>query len=436
MSESPITELALSRIWQSGHVSREMRTVDGKRLQVVYPGVWTHSDGPDFRDALIDLSGSLLRGSVELHVRAGDWLRHGHDANTAYDDVILHAVLDYDLDKPLEQPPGRVIPTVELRKYLSVDKLGTGTEMPELGALGQFTCLPTLAGGRVAEVRAVLRREGWKRLVEKQLRFSQEFERLAPAEVLYRGLLDGLGLARNRAGMAQVAERVPIQVLDSAIAEHGRAGAMALLLGAGGFLPLSPAEAQLSEVETTEAQRLSELFERLASVLDVTPVPAAIWDLHRVRPLNHPLRRLASMASLVTCAGPGGLLDACLNVSSADRNPWGLWIASVSPAIGTSRMMQLTANVLAPFAAAYAQAAGNAAFEDEVSALWERLPGRADDATARSTLKQIAGSQALPIHLAVEAQGLHHIGRHGCRLLRCFECPIAALAMTYERSGL
>jgi hypothetical protein len=79
---------------------------------------------------------------------------------------------------------------------------------------------------------------------------------------------------------------------------------------------------------------------------------------------------------------------------------------------------------------------GNTLLEERAGVVWERLPGRADDATSRSTLEQIAGNQRLSITLAIETQGLHHIGRHGCQHLRCFECPIAALAMTYERPGL
>jgi hypothetical protein len=438
MPDTQISELALSRIWQAGRVAREMRTTSGARVHVIYPGVWTHADGPDFRDALIDISGILVRGSVELHLRASDWHRHGHDTNASYDEVVLHVVLDNDLDEPVRQPGDRSIPTLELRHYLTGDLSdpARSSDDESLGALGRFTCLPTLAGGRADMIRATLRREGWKRLSEKQLRFCQDFEWLSPADVLFRGLLDGLGLTRNRAGMALVADRLSLVLVESSLLEYGPDGPAALLLGSGGFLPLSAATAAIAGIDAHETDRLAEIFDVVSAGAGIKPVPVSVWNVHRVRPMNHPVRRLMSLASLVHRSAPDGLLDMSLNFDADRADPWRDWLTSASPTIGSSRAMQLASNVLAPFIAAYAQISGNTLLEERAGVLWEWLPGRADDATSRSTLEQIAGNQRLSITLAIETQGLHHIGRHGCQHLRCFECPIAALAMTYERPGL
>src|SRR3989304_5818394 len=48
--------------------------------------------GPDFRDAVIQTPGGTLRGDVELHLRASDFRRHGHDRDPAYDGLALHLV--------------------------------------------------------------------------------------------------------------------------------------------------------------------------------------------------------------------------------------------------------------------------------------------------------------------------------------------------------
>ena len=123
----------------------------------------------------------------------------------------------------------------------------------ELGTLGARVCLPTLAGGRETQVRDVLRRAGWRRLTEKQLRVAQEFERLPPAEVLYRALLDGLGLTANRAGMARVADALPLRVLERLLARHGARWRLAGLLGVGGFLPLATQHAALAQLAPRRA---------------------------------------------------------------------------------------------------------------------------------------------------------------------------------------
>lgn len=428
-----VPEVVLARVWQDGWHARELRATDGRRVSVVYRGVWTHSDGPDFRDALIDAGGELLRGAVELHRRASDWRRHGHDANPDYNDVVLHVVLANDLPEPIQTPDGRALTTVELAAFLPGDieqyvRVGLASE---LGRLGARACLPTLAGGQPELVLATLRRAGWRRLAEKQLRFQQEFERLPPAEALHHGLLDALGLLHNRAGMARVADTLPLATLES-LASVDRDDALAALLGVGGFLPLSPAHQQAADLTPAAADALAPRFERLARELDVRPLPASVWNLNRVRPANHPARRLASYAALLRGAAPAGLLAAVASRADGPPSSWRAWLRGATPALGASRADQVAVNVLAPFLAAYAEATGDAALAERAGQLWETLPGALDDSVARLTLAQIGGTSALRITLAIENQGLHQIGRHGCAELRCFECPIAELALRHE----
>lgn len=68
------------------------RTVDGRRLRVLYPGRPAPGHGPDFRDALLELDGASLRGDVEVHRRPSEWRAHGHHQNPEYKGVVLHVV--------------------------------------------------------------------------------------------------------------------------------------------------------------------------------------------------------------------------------------------------------------------------------------------------------------------------------------------------------
>lgn len=433
-----VREVVLARLWQDGRHARELRATDGRRVEIVYRGVWTHGDGPDFRDALLDIGGELRRGAVELHVYAADWHRHGHHLDASYDDVILHVVLVNDLARCAHGPNGRAIVTLDLSPYLSepLERLVNAAPAFELGALGTRACLPTLAGDRETAVRDVLRRAGWRRLTGKQLRLTQEFERTTPGQALYAALLDGLGLVSNRSGMACVAEALPVQVVERADADLGAPGVLAALLGVGGFLPLVPQHAALVGLDPRAAAGLPELFETLADAYELTTLPSNTWSLGRVRPANHPARRLASAASLLAGSGPGGLLDAVTGRSDGPADGWRRWFGAADPPIGRSRADQLAVNVIAPFLAAYADAAGDTALAEHAGRLWETLPGTADDAVAEPTLRQIAGERVMRITSAIEAQGLHQIGRHGCAQLRCFECPIAELAVRHEPRAL
>lgn len=422
-----MSELTLSRVWQEGLYASTMRSTDGRRVQVVYRGVWTYSNGPDFRDAMIDIDGRLRRGSVELHVRASDWDIHGHSSDPSYDDVVLHVVLNDDRDGPVVTNSGLAIPTVDLTSFLSqtLDAVERQIVATVLGDTGGRPCLPTVATSYPDEVRSILRREGWKRLAGKQLRFQQELERFPPGEVLYRGILDGLGLMQNRGGMAAVAEIVPLSLLESPPVCRYRM--MWMLLGAGGFLPLTPSHAALAELEPPDVAAIEEY--------DVDAVRASrgpAWNLNRVRPANHPVRRLASMADLVNRSAGSGLLGALTAVPLDRPTCWREWLEMVRPAIGRSRADQVSVNVFAPFLAAYAEVSGDRDLADRVAAHWERLPGAADDSIAKGTLRQIVGDARFPVRAAIESQGLHRIGRDGCAVLRCFECPVAHLAARLE----
>ena len=433
MSAERVPEAVLARIWNDGWHSREMRTVDGYRVAVVYRGVWTHSNGPDFRDAMLELDGRLVRGSVELHVRSSEWHQHGHAHNTDYDDVVLHVVLHDDAVEPCTGPGGRHIPTLAIEPYLRgpIESFVTEIVPLDLGRLGSTACLPTLAGNRPDMVRAVLRQEGWLRMQSKQLRFQQDLAVRTPGEVLYRGLLDSFGLSSNREGMAAVAERVPLELAERIVANSGAHGALAALLGTASFLPLSPAHAVFLG-DDTSVVNVERTWGEISAGHLLDPIPASIWNLNRVRPLNHPARRLASMAALLVSVTDAGLVGTVINGLSNAGRVWDAWLAEISPAIGASRRQQIMINTLAPFVTAYAEMSDDAALLELCGEMWETLPGSIDDAVAWKTIRQITGGKRFPVRLALEEQGLHQIGRHGCADLRCFECPVAALAMRYE----
>ncbi len=92
---------------------KELTTTKGKSLEVIDPGLHNHGSGPDFFNAKIKIDGQLWVGNVEIHVRASDWLRHHHDTDSAYSNVILHVVGRSDMDVLL--PNGdKAIPQLQL----------------------------------------------------------------------------------------------------------------------------------------------------------------------------------------------------------------------------------------------------------------------------------------------------------------------------------
>ena len=102
-------EKLMQYVWQHRlYASDDMVTNDGRRVRVIDTGMLNTDAGPDFFNAKVEIDGRLWAGNVEMHVRASDWRRHGHDSNRAYDSVILH-VVEKD-DAPVYRTNGERIP--------------------------------------------------------------------------------------------------------------------------------------------------------------------------------------------------------------------------------------------------------------------------------------------------------------------------------------
>lgn len=89
-----------------------LTTTDGKKLEIVNPGLSNMDAGPDFFNAQVKMDGVMWAGNVELHLRASDWYKHGHQDDPAYDNVILHVVTEADME--VTTHAGKQLPQLEI----------------------------------------------------------------------------------------------------------------------------------------------------------------------------------------------------------------------------------------------------------------------------------------------------------------------------------
>ncbi len=101
-----LSELALQQGLHSllSDPAKVYSTFSGKRLQILSPGVINNFEGPDFSDVAILLDGNVIVGDAEFHRKSSDWIKHKHDENKNFEDVILHIVFENDqtLDNNIE----------------------------------------------------------------------------------------------------------------------------------------------------------------------------------------------------------------------------------------------------------------------------------------------------------------------------------------------
>ncbi len=210
------SEAALAARWARG-LAGPLRLEDGRPLHVVFPGVPGGAAGPDFRGAILDAGGDLLRGEVELHLLASGWRAHGHHNDPAYASVVLHVVGANDGPGALTaHTSGRLIAVLVLP--------------PEAPAFPPpFTPPCALACAQGLMPGPALERLGLRRLRIKAARASQLIAAGGPGQALYTLLLEHLGGGANREAFASLGRTLPLAaLLEAADATPGVERALAL----------------------------------------------------------------------------------------------------------------------------------------------------------------------------------------------------------------
>lgn len=217
-----LAERVVQKIWlQQDFVSAAARLTDGRTLAVEHPGRWNLLGGPDFRRARLRVGDEAVEGDVEVHFHAADWRAHGHAANPAYRDVVLHVLLfpPGPGESPARLADGRAIPALvllpllhrDLEEYAADDALEVLTAQDEARRVAELLNRPR------ADVRQVLREGARRRWRSKVHHAGQRLERLGWEQAAHHAALEVLGYRHNRVPMLAAAERWPL-------AEWGRGG--------------------------------------------------------------------------------------------------------------------------------------------------------------------------------------------------------------------
>ncbi len=115
-------EKLLQQIWLRGDFDQARAvTADGDLVRIVQTGRWNHLGGPDFKDARLQIGGAEMIGDVEVHLRASDWVAHGHASDPAYNNVVLHVTLFPAPERATLGVGGKTIPSLALLPLLNHD---------------------------------------------------------------------------------------------------------------------------------------------------------------------------------------------------------------------------------------------------------------------------------------------------------------------------
>ena len=392
---APYGESALAALWQRAHSLPDgLLTEDGRRFRVVYPGRPNGRAGPDFRDSVLATDdGKLVTGDVELHVEAPGWRSHGHDTDPGYNGVILHVVLRAKGSVSSRQQSRARAPVASLEPV--VDELRQADASAHLGAV-------PWDGLSERTLEELLDVAGDRRFLARSRGFARELDAGDADQVLYAALFEALGYAANRRPFRRLAEILPyatVAALRGEPAGTRLAAVRALLLTASGLT--HGAEAADDAAADAALVRRLPRTRRLAS---------SEWRLFRVRPSNHPVRRVEGAARLVDRfldRGPAAYAQDAVGQAKAASLVRAL---SDPPLIGAGRARDMAVNVVLPFAHALAGARRDGAAAARCLEAYRSFPGLADNEITRE-MRRLVADRGLTVSVkgARRHQGLAHL---------------------------
>ena len=274
---------------------KPLETTDARSIEVVDPGLYNRRDaGPDFFNAKVKIGGTLWVGNVEIHDRASDWYQHGHDHDSAYDNVVLHVVGQADRD--VQNSRGEYLPQLELEVPAHVrdnyEQLLHADQYPPC-----YRIIPSLSRLTVHAWMAALQTE---RLEQKTLAISQRAERCNGSweDAYFVTLARNYGFGINGDAFEQWAYNVPLQ----AVGKHrdDLFQIEAIFMGQAGLLELSavPERYQQNALNEGYFTRLRNEYQYLAHKFTLKPLEPASGRCLRLRPQNFPHIRIAQLATL------------------------------------------------------------------------------------------------------------------------------------------
>ena len=400
--------------------AQNLATTDGQALEILHPGEPNPHAGPDFFNARIRLDGTLWAGNVEIHLNASDWLAHRHDHDPAYENVVLHVVLDED--QRLRRPNGEALPCFTLRrrippqlleKYLRLDHerawIPCEKVYPEVPEIVRHNWLDRLLVERLEEKTGLV-----AQVVEASGRHWEE--------AFYRLLARNFGIKVNVEPFEALARSLPLRLL----AKHKDHlfQLEALLFGQAGFLSESFDDAYPRE--------LAREYRFLQHKYGLTPLAAGQWKFFRLRPAGFPTVRLAQLAALLH--RPDQLFSQLLaapDTAAAEQlftaNLSDYWLTHFRFDKSAARRMKplgrefvhlLLINTVAPFLFHYGRAQGRADLQDRALRLLDELPPEANTVVSGWAER---GQRA---QSAAHTQALLHLKTRYCDAKRCLECAI------------
>jgi len=277
--------------WKNGLYNvNNPASINGLPIEVIDPGQYNRNSGPDFLNARVKIDKTEWAGNVEIHYRSSMWNEHRHHFDHAYNNVILHVVVEHDRD--VYTASGLLLQTLSfsvnsdvLRKYqafmLDTSLIVCRKDINSLDSYIIRHWLHTLAIERLQRKAKHIRK-----LLEDT---DNNWE-----ETLYILIAENFGLNINKEPFARLVRKVPLKL----VAKHSDNTLQleALFFGQGGFLSHKLPK---QHIEDEYFDLLKREYSVLKAKYNLKAMEPWEWKFHRMRPANFPTIRISQLAMLI-----------------------------------------------------------------------------------------------------------------------------------------
>ncbi|MDX9695563.1 MAG: DUF2851 family protein [Bacteroidales bacterium] len=265
--------------------SRNLKTSNGHKIEIINHGTHNFDSGPDFFNAKIKIDDTIWCGNVEIHINSSDWYGHNHHTNKAFDNVILQVVFNHD--REVFRTDGQLIPTMELR----FDKRLLNNYENLLQSKLWIACEKDILKVDSIIINQWIDKLAIERLEEKSKRIDDLLQQYNNnwETAFYVQMAHNFGFKLNSEPFELLAKSLPL----SYIAKHKNSLLQieALLFGQAGFL---------NDTNGDEYYRsLQKEYQFLKAKFNLKPIEKHLWKFLRSRPGNFPTIRIAQFAMLV-----------------------------------------------------------------------------------------------------------------------------------------
>ncbi|MDD3050168.1 MAG: DUF2851 family protein [Candidatus Cloacimonetes bacterium] len=423
------SENFLYHIWDGQHLAKEITTISGNPVRIMFQGQWNTGAGPDFRNAVIQIGEEVCRGDVEIHKNSYDWIQHNHNEDPGYNNVILHVVFKHNAQYPYTlNEAGEKIEILQIENFLDQDisKLLIKYGSTRFDYTPKEKCLFFVKEDFI--VFETLHKLGIRRFERKIKRYSAELFFSDFEQLVYQGIFEALGYSKNKYPFYRIASELTISELRKFKKEGMSKDQMiAILLNSTGLIRLLP-KSFPSEYRN---KWISLYTEQNFSKNDLKTE----WTTFRIRPGNHPAIRVIQISGFLYSALDDSLFRRIVSCFSTpekvgvisdrfyhllkDENE----ILPTQLGLGKARSDEIFINVILPLTALYAQKMNFPALESLVRKAYYEFPGLAGN-YINSTLECLMNQSQKKIisNKTILQQGTIQLYFDFCRQHECQLC--------------